>query len=37
MSIQTLMLSQGYEPIKIVSWQRAITLLSLGMVEVIDA
>ena len=32
----TLMLSQGYEPIKVVSWQRAITLLSLGKVEVIE-
>src|SRR5437763_13148583 len=33
---QTLVLSQGYEPIKIVSWQRAITLLFLGKVEVIE-
>lgn len=33
---QTLMLSQGYEPIKVVSWQRAITLLMLGKVEVIE-
>jgi 5-methylcytosine-specific restriction endonuclease McrA len=32
----TLVLSQGYEPIKIVSWQRAITLLFLGKVEVIE-
>lgn len=32
----TLMLSQGYEPIKVVSWQRAITLLMLGKVEVIE-
>jgi 5-methylcytosine-specific restriction endonuclease McrA len=30
------MLSQGYEPIKVVSWQRAITLLTLGKVEVIE-
>lgn len=36
MTTQTLMLSQGYEPIKVVSWQRAITLLSLGKVEVIE-
>ena len=36
MTTQTLVLSQGYEPIKIVSWQRAITLLSLGKVEVIE-
>ena len=34
--MQTLMLSQGYEPIKIVPWQRAVTLLSLGKVEVIE-
>ena len=33
---QTLVLSQGYEPIKIVSWQRAITLLFLGKVEVVE-
>lgn len=33
---QTLVLNQGYEPIKIVSWQRAITLLFLGKCEVIE-
>jgi 5-methylcytosine-specific restriction endonuclease McrA len=33
---RTLLLSQGYEPIKVISWQRAITLLSLGKVEVIE-
>ena len=33
---RTLVLSQGYEPLKIVSWQRAITLLFLGKVEVIE-
>lgn len=33
---QTLVLSQSYEPIKIVSWQRAITLFFLGKVEVIE-
>jgi 5-methylcytosine-specific restriction endonuclease McrA len=33
---RTLVLSQGYEPVKIVSWQRAITLLFLGKVEVIE-
>lgn len=33
---QTLVLSQGFEPVKIVSWQRAITLLFLGKVEVIE-
>jgi 5-methylcytosine-specific restriction endonuclease McrA len=36
MTTQTLVLSQGYEPIKVVSWQRAITLLTLGKVEVIE-
>jgi 5-methylcytosine-specific restriction endonuclease McrA len=29
-------LSQGYEPVEIVSWRRAITLLFLGKVEVIE-
>jgi 5-methylcytosine-specific restriction endonuclease McrA len=29
-------LNQGYEPVKIVSWKRAITLLFLGKVEVIE-
>ena len=33
---QTLVLSQSYEPVKIVSWQRAITLLFLGKCEVIE-
>ena len=33
---RTLVLSQGFEPVKIVSWQRAITLLFLGKVEVIE-
>jgi 5-methylcytosine-specific restriction endonuclease McrA len=33
---RTLLLSQGYEPIKVISWQRAITLISLGKVEVIE-
>ncbi|MBL8620127.1 MAG: HNH endonuclease [Myxococcales bacterium] len=32
----TLLLSQSYEPIKIISWQRAITLLFLGKVEVVE-
>ncbi len=38
MSIQnrTLLLSQGYEAIEIISWQRAITLLALSKVEVVD-
>lgn len=34
--MQTLVLNQSFEPIKIVSWQRAITLLFLGKVEVIE-
>jgi 5-methylcytosine-specific restriction endonuclease McrA len=33
---RTLLLSQGFEPIKVISWQRAITLLTLGKVEVIE-
>ena len=33
---RTLLLSQGYEPIKVISWQRAITLLTLGKVEVVE-
>jgi 5-methylcytosine-specific restriction endonuclease McrA len=33
---QTLVLSQSYEPIKIVSWRRAITLLFLGKVEIVE-
>ena len=33
---RTLLLSQSYEPIKVISWQRAIVLLSLGKVEVIE-
>lgn len=36
MTAQTLMLSQSYEPIKVISWQRAITLLTLGKIEVIE-
>ena len=33
---RTLLLSQGYEPIKVISWQRAITLMFLGKVEVLQ-
>lgn len=33
---KTLLLSQSYEPIKVISWQRAITLLFLGKVEVVE-
>lgn len=35
-NLRTLVLSQGYEPIKAISWQRAITLLTMGKVEVIE-
>jgi 5-methylcytosine-specific restriction endonuclease McrA len=33
---RTLLLSQGYEPIKVISWRRAIALLTLGKVEVVE-
>jgi 5-methylcytosine-specific restriction endonuclease McrA len=33
---QTLVLSQSYEPVKVVPWQRAITLLTMGKVEVVE-
>jgi 5-methylcytosine-specific restriction endonuclease McrA len=33
---QTLLLNSTFEPLKIISWQRAITLLAQGKVEVID-
>jgi len=33
---RTLLLSQSYEPIKIISWQRAMTLLLLDKVEVVE-
>ncbi len=32
----TLLLSQSYEPIKVIPWQRAFTLLLLGKVEVLE-
>jgi 5-methylcytosine-specific restriction endonuclease McrA len=32
----TLLLSQAYEPVAAISWQRAVTLLTLGKVEVIE-
>lgn len=35
-SANTLLLNQGFEPIKVISWQRAITLLFLGKVEVLE-
>lgn len=33
---RTLLLSQGYEPIKIISWQRALTLVTLDKVDVVE-
>ena len=33
---RTLLLSQSYEPIKVISWQRALRLLTLGKVEVLE-
>jgi 5-methylcytosine-specific restriction endonuclease McrA len=33
---RTLLLSQGYEPIATIGWQRAISLLTLGKVEVVE-
>src|SRR5262245_66264526 len=35
-STRTLLLNQGYEPIKVISWQRAITLMTLRKVDVIE-
>jgi 5-methylcytosine-specific restriction endonuclease McrA len=34
--IRTLLLSQSYEPLSVISWQRALTLLTLGKVEVLE-
>lgn len=34
--LRTLLLSQSYEPIKAISWRRALTLLTLGKVEVLE-
>jgi 5-methylcytosine-specific restriction endonuclease McrA len=34
---RTLLLSRGYEPIQVISWQRAITLLALDKVDVVDS
>lgn len=36
MFTSTLLLSQGYEPMKIIPWQRAITLHALSKVDVIE-
>ncbi|MDX2092869.1 MAG: HNH endonuclease [Kofleriaceae bacterium] len=35
-SNRTLLLSQGYEPIKIIPWQRAMILLTLNKVDVVE-
>lgn len=35
-SSRTLVLSQGYEPLKVISWKRAITLLTLGKCEIVE-
>ncbi len=35
-STRTLLLAQSYEPIKVISWQRAFTLQSLGKIEVVE-
>lgn len=34
--MQTLMLDQGYAPVKVIPWQRALRLLTLGKVEVVE-
>ena len=34
--MQTLLLTQGYEPLQIIGWQRAITLLALDKVDVVE-
>ena len=36
MDAQTLMLTNDYAPLKVISWQRAIELLTLGKIEVIE-
>ena len=33
---RTLLLSQGYEPIKIIPWQRAMTLVTLDKVDIVE-
>ena len=33
---RTLLLSREYAPVKVISWQRALTLLTLGKVEVLE-
>lgn len=36
MNNTTLLLNQGFQPVKVIPWQRAITLLFLGKVEIIS-
>ena len=36
LALRTLLLSQSYEPIKAISWRRALTLLTLGKIEVLS-
>src|SRR5580698_5214279 len=33
---RTLLLTQGYEAIKVISWQRAMTLLTLDKVDIVE-
>jgi 5-methylcytosine-specific restriction endonuclease McrA len=33
----TLLLNSSFEPIKVISWQKAVTLLFLGKVEILDS
>jgi 5-methylcytosine-specific restriction endonuclease McrA len=33
---RTLLLSQSYEPLRVISWKRALTLMTLGKVEVLE-
>jgi 5-methylcytosine-specific restriction endonuclease McrA len=35
--VATLLLNSSYEPMKVIPWQRAITLLVLGKVELVEA
>lgn len=34
---RTLLLTQSYEPLRLIPWQRALTLLTLGKVEVLES
>jgi 5-methylcytosine-specific restriction endonuclease McrA len=35
--VATLLLNAGFEPVKVISWQRAVTLLVLGKAELLEA